>query len=255
MILASRSPTASDTIDILDGDSATVSIAGTTDGNEAGPVDGVFTVTQTVAAVSDTVIDYTVTGTAHRGHRLRQPVRHGHHPGRCHQLRPRYHQHRCRSALVEGTETVIITLDTITASDPGITIATASDTIDILDGDSATVSIAGTTDGNEAGPVDGVFTVTQTVDGGQRHGHRLHGHRHRDRGHRLRQPVRHGHHPGRLDASATIDITNIVADSLVEGTETVIITLDTITASRSGHHHRARPRRSPSTLSTVTAPR
>ena len=46
---------------------ADVSIVGTTDGNEAGPVDGVFTVTQSTTAVSDTVIDYTVTGSATEG--------------------------------------------------------------------------------------------------------------------------------------------------------------------------------------------
>ena len=68
-------------------------------------------------------------------------------------------------SFVEGPETVEITLTGITASDPGITIDAAndSDSIDILDGDAATVSIAGTTDGNEAGPVDGVFTVTQST--------------------------------------------------------------------------------------------
>ena len=39
----------------------TVSIAGTTDGNEAGPVNGVFTVTQTAESSTDTVVSYTVT--------------------------------------------------------------------------------------------------------------------------------------------------------------------------------------------------
>ena len=52
------------TTTITDDDVATVSIAATTDGDETGTVDGVFTVSMTNPADVDTVIDYTVTGTA-----------------------------------------------------------------------------------------------------------------------------------------------------------------------------------------------
>ena len=45
------------TIRLLDGDAATVSIVSTSDGDEEGPVDGVFTVTQSTASISDTVRD------------------------------------------------------------------------------------------------------------------------------------------------------------------------------------------------------
>ena len=55
------------TITLLDGDAAAVSIVATTDGDETGPVDGVFTLTQSTIAVSDTVISYTVGGTATSG--------------------------------------------------------------------------------------------------------------------------------------------------------------------------------------------
>ena len=224
--------TASDSIDILDGDSATVSIAGTTDGNETGPVTGVFTVTQTATAVSDTVIDYTVTGIGDRRHRLRQPSRHGHDPaGTTSQTIDI--SNIVADSLVEGTETVIITLDTITASDPGITIGTASDSIDILDGDSATVSIAGTTDGNETGPVTGVFTVTQTATAVSDTvidytvtGSATEGTDYDSLSGTVTIPAG--------STSQTIDISNIVADSLVEGTETVVITLDAITARDPG---------------------
>ncbi|MGB5512457.1 MAG: OmpA family protein, partial [Woeseiaceae bacterium] len=67
-------------------------------------------------------------------------------------------------SLVEGDEDVQITLGSITAGDPGITLDAANDNaaINILDSDTAEVSIAATTDGNEAGPIDGVFTVTQS---------------------------------------------------------------------------------------------
>ena len=56
-----------DSTDIRDNDSALVSIAGTTDGNEAGPVNGVFTVTQSAESSTNTVISYTVSGTASSG--------------------------------------------------------------------------------------------------------------------------------------------------------------------------------------------
>ena len=52
---------------INDNDTATVSIAATTDGDETGPVDGVFTVTLTNPSSTDAIVDYTVTGTASSG--------------------------------------------------------------------------------------------------------------------------------------------------------------------------------------------
>ena len=57
----------SDSIDILDGDDRTVIMSGTTDDIEGGRIDGVFTVTQSTTAVSDTVLSYTVGGTATAG--------------------------------------------------------------------------------------------------------------------------------------------------------------------------------------------
>ena len=224
--------TASDSIDILDGDSATVSISGTTDGNEAGPIDGLFTLTQSVAAASNTVIDYTVTGSASDG------TDYDALSGSVTILAGATSAtitiaNIVADALVEGTETVIITLDAITASDPGITIATASDSIDILDGDSATVSIAATTDGNEAGPIDGLFTLTQSVAAASN----------TVIDYTVTGSASNGTDYDALSGSvtilagatsATITIANIVADALVEGTETVIITLDAITASDPG---------------------
>ena len=222
------------TINILDNDSATVSIAGTTDGNETGPDDGVFTVTQTALAANDTEIDYTVTGSATEG------TDYDNLSGTVIILAGQTTatiliENIDQDLLVEGTETVIITLDTITASDPGVTIdgANNSDTIDILDGDAALVSIAGTVDGDEAGPNDGEFTVTQTtesvsdtvisytVTGSATEG------------------TDYDNLSGTVtilagDTEATIDITGVVDDLIVEGTETVEITLDSISASDPG---------------------
>ena len=64
-------------------------------------------------------------------------------------------------SLVEGTETVVVTL---TGTDDAlIGIDATPATVNILDNDSATVSIAATTDANEAGPIDGLFTLTMTT--------------------------------------------------------------------------------------------
>ena len=55
------------TTTVTDNDAATVSIAATTNGDETGVVDGVFTVTITNPSDSDTVVNYTVGGTATSG--------------------------------------------------------------------------------------------------------------------------------------------------------------------------------------------
>ena len=68
-------------------------------------------------------------------------------------------------ALVESTETVIVTLIGITSGDPLAAIDAANDaaTITLADDDSAVVSIATSTNGLETGPANGVFTVTQSA--------------------------------------------------------------------------------------------
>ena len=55
------------TTTITDNDSATVSIVATTDGSETGPTDGIFTVTMTTASATDTVIAYNLAGSATSG--------------------------------------------------------------------------------------------------------------------------------------------------------------------------------------------
>ena len=193
-----------------------------------------FTVTQTTTAVSDTVLSYTVGGTATAGTdytALSGTV-----------TVPAGSTNAAidvtgivADSLVEGTETVTVTLTGITASDPGITIdgANDSDSIDVLDGDAAQLSIAGTTDGNETGPVDGVLTVTQsttavsdTVISYTGGGTATAGTDYTSLSGSVTVPAG--------STSATIDVTGIVADSLVEGTETVTVTLTGITASDPG---------------------
>jgi hypothetical protein len=145
---------------ISDNDSATVSIANTTNGAEAGPVNGVMTVTQTAVSATNTIISYSVAGTATSGSdytaltgsvtipagsttaTITIPV--------------------INDAIVEPSETVILTL---TAVSSGLATlgSTLTATNTIADNDSATVSVANTTNGSEAGPVNGVMTVTQTA--------------------------------------------------------------------------------------------
>ncbi|MEZ6089955.1 MAG: S8 family serine peptidase, partial [Pirellulaceae bacterium] len=103
---------------------ATVSIAGTTDGEETGPVNGVFTVTQTSIAADDTVLTYSVGGTSDSGSdftalsgtvtisagdtqaTITVPV--------------------IDDELFEGSESLILTLTGITSSSTGVTIDPAA---------------------------------------------------------------------------------------------------------------------------------
>jgi Calx-beta domain/Domain of unknown function DUF11 len=148
------------TLVVNDNDSATVTIANTTNGAEAGPVNGVMTVTQSAVSATDTVVAYSVGGTATSGSdytalsgtatilagattaTISIPV--------------------INDAIVEGAETAVVTLTGITsglATLGGTLVATNT----IADNDSATVSIANTTNGVETGPINGVMTVTQTA--------------------------------------------------------------------------------------------
>ena len=60
-------PSTSVTTTITDNDVATVSLVPTTDAAEAGLVNGEFTVTLSSPASTDTIVDYTLSGTAASG--------------------------------------------------------------------------------------------------------------------------------------------------------------------------------------------
>jgi Calx-beta domain/Domain of unknown function DUF11 len=149
---------------IADNDAATVTLVNTTNGNEAGPVSGVMTLTQSAASGVNTVIAYSVAGTATNGTdytalsgtvtipagsttaTITIPV--------------------IDDVAVEGSETVIITLTSITSGSPGVILGAAANIVatnTIADNDAPTVTVANTTNGNEAGPVNGVMTVTMTA--------------------------------------------------------------------------------------------
>jgi uncharacterized repeat protein (TIGR01451 family) len=222
-ITVAASPNDTATVNILDGNAATVSIATTTDANETGPVDGQFTVTQSATSATDTIIAYSIAGTATNdytaltgsvtvpaGSTTATIVVTG----------------IVTDALVEGTETVIVTLTG--TNNAGITVAAGPNdtaTVDILDADAATVSIVTSSDANEAGPADGQFTVTQSATSATDT--------------IITYSIAGTATAGGTDyttltgsvtvtagsTAATIDVTGIVTDALVEGTETVIVTL------------------------------
>ena len=146
---------------ITDNDSAQVSIAATTAAAAEPATNGVFTVSMTRASSTDTVISYTVGGTAAAGSdytalsgsvtifagstsaTITVPV--------------------LNDALVEASETVVVTLTGV-AGDPDITLngAASSATVTIADNDTAQVSVAATTAAAAEGGANGVFTVSLT---------------------------------------------------------------------------------------------
>lgn len=213
-------------ITITDNDTATVSIANTTNGAEAGPVSGVMTVTMSKVSAVNTTISYTVTGTATSGTdytalagsitilagsstgTISIPV--------------------IDDAIVETAETVIVTLNSVTSGVSTSIGAPSSATNTIADNDSAKVNIANTTNGSETGPTAGVMTLTQTavsatntvvaytVSGTATSGSDYTA---------LSGTVT-------IAAGATTATINIpvINDAAVEGNETVIITLSSITS-------------------------
>src|SRR5438093_1480405 len=149
------------TLNIADNDTATVTIATTRAGNETGPVSGLFTVSLTQASATDTVISYTVGGTAVSGSDF-SPLS-GSLTIPKNQLDGTSAVQVLDDALVEGTETVSVTLSAITSGDPRFALGAAnSATLSIADNDTSTLSIATAQNCNESGPVSGLFTVSLT---------------------------------------------------------------------------------------------
>ena len=150
-------------LNILDNDTAQVSVATTTSGNESGPTAIVFTVAQTRASSQNTVIALGYGGTATQGSDFSTPptsvtILAG-------QTTAAITVPVINDTLVEANETLTVTLSNIVSAQSGITIqpGAASATAMINDNDSAQLRIAGTTPGAEAGPTAGVFTITQTA--------------------------------------------------------------------------------------------
>src|SRR5262249_18095341 len=127
------------------------------------PTDGLFRVTQTKVSSTDTVVSYTVGGTATAGSdytTLSGTVTIPAGLSTAEGLGP-----ELNGGLSEGTKTVTGTLSTIRTGDPDISIdsGNANASLDITDDDTATVSVAKVNDGAETDtPSNGKFRVTQT---------------------------------------------------------------------------------------------
>src|SRR5207247_409844 len=106
------------TLSIADNDAATVSIATTRDGDESGPINGLFTVSLTQASVTDTVISYSVGGTAVSGADF-SPLS-GSVTIPANQLSATITVAVLDDTVVEPTETVSVTLSAIISSAPQI---------------------------------------------------------------------------------------------------------------------------------------
>ncbi|MCU4177850.1 beta strand repeat-containing protein, partial [Carboxylicivirga sp. N1Y90] len=145
------------TITITDDDSESVSIVATTQALESG-TDGLFTITATNSFGTDTEISYTVTGTATPD--ADYTVLTGSATLLAGQTEVTIPVAIISDALVEGDETVILTL---TSTDNGdLTVGSPNTaTVTITDDDSESVSIVATTQALESG-TDGLFTITAT---------------------------------------------------------------------------------------------
>ena len=125
--------------------SAQINIAAGTAGNETGAVAGQFTVTLTAASSTDTVVAISVAGTAAAGSDFAAVPATVTIPAGA--TSATISIATIDDLNVEGTETVIATLTSITSGDPQITLATenTSATIELADNDSATVAFAAPT--------------------------------------------------------------------------------------------------------------
>ena len=146
---------------MLDGDTAEVSIAATTDGDEQGPVDGVFTVTQSTSSVSDTVISFSVAGTATAGDDY--TALSGTVTILAGDTTATIVAAVIDDGLAESTETLSVTLTGITSGESGVSVAPSpgnSATLSIIDNDANLIT---TKSVNNATPLEGdtiVYTIT-----------------------------------------------------------------------------------------------
>ena len=153
------------TTTITDNDAATVSIAATTNGDESGPVDGVFTVTLTNPASTDTVINYTVAGTATSGSDFAALA--GSVTISAGSTAATINVFTLDDGLVEGTEDVSVTLTGIASGDADVSLGgTTSASINLLDNDAADWTISGDPTVIEGGNASYTVSLTGSFQNG-----------------------------------------------------------------------------------------
>ena len=214
----------SGTVNILDEDAAVLSVAAI-DADAAEPADnGQFAVTLSAASDTDTVISYQIAGSANAGNDY-MPLT-GSVIITAGETTATIDVATVDDSLLEGSETVEVTLASITSGDPDITLNSAPAIVTILDNDVAEVTVAAT-DGIGLEPVDnGQFTVslsnpsdtdtviTYSVTGDATPGSDY-------------SPLSGTVTVLAGNTTATIDVT-VLDDNFVEDNETVVVTLDSI---------------------------
>ena len=204
-----------------------VTIANTTNGNETGPVNGVFTITQGGSAAVATIVSYTVSGTAIAG--VDYTALSGTVTIPAGSTTATIPVPVIDNAIVDGSRTVIVTLTGIT-SGLGTLGATLTATNTIADNDSATASIANITNGAETGPVNGVvrITLTKVSSTATTFSYSIGG-----------TAVAGSHYtalPGTITIPANTATANIsipiIDDAVINPGETVIVTLTAITSGQ-----------------------
>lgn len=152
---------------ILDNDAALVSIAAqVASGSEAStPTNGKFRVSLSQASSTATVIAYSVGGTATSGSDFTALSGTVTIPAGA--LFADFDVSVLNDTVVEGTETVVVTLSSITSGDANIAIDNANKTatVNIVDNDTATLAIAATTNVSEAGGAQSIPVTLTTSDG------------------------------------------------------------------------------------------
>ena len=135
----------------------TLSITNTTDGAEAGPVNGVLTVTQSSISATNTVVSLSYTGTATNTADYSRPTSVTIPAG---SLSANVTLVVVDDAIVEVAETVIVTLGTVTAGSAAV-VAPVSATNTIVSNDVGAINVTATdTSATEAPGDTGAFTVS-----------------------------------------------------------------------------------------------
>ncbi|WP_316801641.1 Calx-beta domain-containing protein [Pedobacter frigidisoli] len=144
------------TTTIIDNDSSVASITAANDGNENGLISGNFTVTLSKPSATDTQLTFTLSGQATEGtdYTAVTPKTVTIPAG---QTSATITIPVLADAVVEGNETVVATLTV--SNNPLVNVNTSPATINIIDGNTATVTVTATADGAEPG-TPGQFTFT-----------------------------------------------------------------------------------------------
>lgn len=148
-----------------DADTATVSVSAANSGSEAGSVSGAFDVVLSQVATTDTVINYSVGGTANGSD-------HGLASGSvtiaAGETSATLNVPVTDDALVEGTESVTVTLTSIAAGDPQVSIGSSSTaSLDIADNEAAAQwSLTGPSSDDEGATLTYNLALSGTFDAG-----------------------------------------------------------------------------------------